>query len=191
MKFRKELDGDIAEVKKTIDIFSKTDDCGIWEVKKERGILKHTEYFLDKCVEVDKKYPDEIKIGKHFTASLSYKFHTFSVSVSLDDDLESQLYNKYYSSHSDIYVYTKEMFFKLIEHLLDTRNLKAEACFGDINMDEWYVQDETRSKIDIAVNGVDYVMKEITALSKDKNFTDMLDNITETYTAYLMSLSDE
>lgn len=191
MIYGNEFGDDIKEVKKTIETFSKTDDCGIWEIKKERGVLKHLEHFLDKCTEVDKKYPDEIKIGKYFKAHLRYQFHTLSVSIELDNELESELYSRYYSSSSDIYTYTKSLFFKLIEHLLDRRNIKAEACFGDIKMDEWYIRDETTNQIDIAVSRVEYIMKELTTLSKDKKFTDMLDNITETYTGYLLSLGEE
>ena len=38
MIFNKRFENDINEVKKAIDLFSKTDDCGIQEIKKERAM---------------------------------------------------------------------------------------------------------------------------------------------------------
>lgn len=191
MIFSERLEDDIKEVKKTIELFSKTDDCGIREIKKGRGVLKHLDYFLDKCAEVGEKYPGEIKIGKHFTAHLWYQSNTLYVSVDLDNELESKLYNKYYSSYSGIHTYTESVFFKLIEHLMDWGKINLEASFEDIKMDEWYVREEITNKIDAVVGGVEYLMKELTALSKDKKFTDMLDSIAETYTSYLLSFGGD
>lgn len=193
MIFNERFENDVNEVKKAIDLFSKTDDCGIREFKKEREVLKHLEHFLDKCAEVDKKYPDEIKIGKYFTAQLVYHYHSHElyVSVDLDNKLESELYSRYYSSYSGIHTYTESVFFKLIEHLIDWGKINLEARFGDIKMDQWYMREEITSKIDAAVGGVEYLMKELTALSKDEKFTNMLDSITETYTSYLLSFGGD
>ena len=193
MIFNKRFENDINEVKKAIDLFSKTDDCGIQEINKEREVLKYLEYFLDKCAEIDKKYPDEIKIGKYFNAQLIYHYHSHElyVTVDLDNKLESELYSRYYSSYSGINTYTKDLFFKLIEHLIDWGKINLEARFGDIKMDQWYIREEITNKIDAAVGGIEYLMKELTALSKDKKFTDMLDSITETYTGYLLSFGEE
>ena len=191
MIFNERLEDEIKEVKKAIDLFSKTDDCGVREIKKGREVLKHLDYFLDKCAEVGEKYPGEIKIGKHFTAYLCYQSNTLYVSVDLDNKLESELYSRYYSSYSGIHTYTESIFFKLIEHLMDWGKINLKASFGDIKMDQWYIREEITDKIDAAVGGVEYLMKELTTLSKDKKFTDMLDSITETYTAYLLSFGGD
>lgn len=191
MIFNERLEDEIKEVKKAIDLFSKTDDCGVREIKKGREVLKHLDYFLDKCAEVGEKYPDEIKIGKYFTAQLVYHSNELYVSVDLDNKLESELYSKYYSSYSGIHEYTESVFFKLTEHLMDLGKVNREACFDDIKMDEWYIREEITNKIDAAVGGIEYLMKELTALSKDKKFTDMLDSITETYTSYLLSFGGD
>ena len=74
---------------------------------------------------------------------------------------------------------------------MDWGKINLKASFGDIKMDQWYIREEITDKIDAAVGGVEYLMKELTTLSKDKKFTDMLDSITETYTAYLLSFGED
>ena len=74
---------------------------------------------------------------------------------------------------------------------MDWGKINLEARFDDIKMDQWYIREEITNKIDAAVGGVEYLMKELTALSKDEKFTNMLDSITETYTGYLLSFGEE
>ena len=47
---------------------------------------------------------------------------------------------------------------------MDWGKINLKASFGDIKMDQWYIREEITDKIDAAVGGVEYLMKELTTL---------------------------
>lgn len=186
------IEDDLNKTIKAIKHFVNMDDCDINELKKEHVILSSTKYYYEKCKELLDKYPNEIPLGKHvkvFTAYYKWR-STICVGMSLNDDIAENLYERYYVSYDDIYVYFRNLLNMLITHNCYDKVLD-DFSIDNLNFSEWYDQASFIQTIDNSINRLEENFEELIKLSKDAKFTNMLDTLIENYTDYLMTSKED
>ena len=86
--------------------FSSTDE---FQINYNEMCIDILEYFVEKLGD-----KEELHIGKYFTCWLDMCETRIRIGFSLNDELESKLYDEVFNSHSTIYVWTKKHILPLL-----------------------------------------------------------------------------
>ena len=142
------------------------------------GIL---EYFVEKLGD-----KEELSIGKHLTCWLDICGARIRIGFSLNDELESKLYDEVFGSHSTIYTWTKDNLLPLLS-LVTNKYLDFEGTIdfferigteddSDSRQLDWHTSTYTKGE-DAAKKIIDDIFK----LAEDEEVLKDIDEVLDVY----------
>ena len=158
--------------------FSSTDE---FQINYNEMCINILEYFVEKLGD-----REELHIGKYFTCWLDMCETRIRIGFSLNDELESKLYDEVFNSHSAIYMWTKKHILPMLT-LITSRYLDFESVIdffehvgtkGDCNDRQlaW-----SASTYDNGVAEAKKIIDDIFKLAEDEEVLKDLDEVLDVY----------